>query len=766
MEGRIRYLGRVERLRDLGDPAADIVPLYEATPDLWGWSRPIPLEEVQQAFPDVGRVSWPGPPAEAVRGSFWIFEAEPNSASLSTNSTRNQHRVVGLPIQALEVIDLDMDEEDDPDLARLWATEEGIELPFVPSSLVYLRAIEGWVGPVSLLPVPGQDVWRIPPDRLGHPLPVSAPAPTERTLHLLIDGHQRCILPPKVQAGNQVMQIDWAANNLLLRTVLRSMQRQDPKETHEFRQAREAISRLMEIGGPPTRLQQGLDRQRLRRTLSLAEEIEKDTTLREELLGELLAIRSVATAIEGRTEEAIRLEREQVREQLEAERRAAQQAKAEMEARVAQLRTEARDLEEQTGELRQKLEHQIGALDGSLQERIAELRARPEKVLAESMVLRAVLGLGQTAGSAQNNECTLRVPFGACLPWSAHEPVGAAHILNDTRQLQHHLSLGFKSRRLPTDAAAMVHAGFLSGALPILSGGGALEVLEAYAEQVAGARMLWLPITPATLEPHDLLGRADPATRRFFPAPGGLIDLLLEAPAGDELYLVVLDGINRAAAEAYLMPLLTCYEDAWRSGRRRSLALFHPSAVRHEDPYARAWQLEWPPNVLLAGTMSEGMATIPLPASLWDSAVLLHLDQFTEAESSGESSPVQDAPPTARAHSAVALRTWREWRSGLHTEEATSCGMVLRRIGADASLRATSNRGMTDRLLAALQEWRGESGHALEAAISLWAVPQAVAAGRAHELAENLRKLPFGGPRVERLLQLAGAVLAPLSERR
>jgi hypothetical protein len=73
---------------------------------------------------------------------------------------------------------------------------------------------------------------------------------------------------------------------------------------------------------------------------------------------------------------------------------------------------------------------------------------------------------------------------------------------------------------------------------------------------------------------------------------------------------------------------------------------------------------------------------------------------------------------------------------------------------------------MTDRLLAALQERRGASGQALEDAISLWAVPQAAAAGQAHELAEHLRKVQLWSPRVERALQLAEVTLAPLSERR
>ena len=194
---------------------------------------------------------------------------------------------------------------------------------------------------------------------------------------------------------------------------------------------------------------------------------------------------------------------------------------------------------------------------------------------------------------------------------------------------------------------------------------------EAYASCISCDRILWLPISPTTLEPSDLLGKVDPTTRRFGPHPGGLLDLLLHAHTSNDLYLVVLDGINRAAIDTYLMPILACYKDAWHSEHKHALPLVHRSAVDEEDPYALVSHLVWPSNVLLAGILTQGVTAISPPHTFWSWAVLVHLDQFDDVNTL---SKIPDEDNTNQmTTSVVSQETWRQWRRKLSNEDALVC---------------------------------------------------------------------------------------------
>ena len=98
------------------------------------------------------------------------------------------------------------------------------------------------------------------------------------------------------------------------------------------------------------------------------------------------------------------------------------------------------------------------------------------------------------------------------------------------------------------------------------------------------------------------------------------------------MFLVILDGVNRAPAESYLLPLLACYLDAQRGITSRTLPLFHEAAVSPDDPYIASAQLRWPKNVLLTGTVADGRNALTLPNELWGSTCLIKLDEIEPAE--------------------------------------------------------------------------------------------------------------------------------------
>jgi hypothetical protein len=168
------------------------------------------------------------------------------------------------------------------------------------------------------------------------------------------------------------------------------------------------------------------------------------------------------------------------------------------------------------------------------------------------------------------------------------------------------------------------------------------------------------------LEPADLLGRIDPHSRQFIPHAAGLVDLLLFAQQPDQtdkLFLVVLEGVNRAAVDSYLLPILAEYRSALCTVEGRALSLAHPAAFSAGDPYAVAARLRWPSNVLLAGTLTDGVVRLPLPASLWNDACYIPVESLSNSMVQLQSA---QAPRTS-----VAVHAWKEWRtqalSGTHS---------------------------------------------------------------------------------------------------
>jgi len=394
--------------------------------------------------------------------------------------------------------------------------------------------------------------------------------------------------------------------------------------------------------------------------------------LAESLIQDLLQVPSIQAtiqaAIQAVTDQVAQEAKDQVRLELE-----------ESTNRVAELQAQKARLEEEIAHVQATLSAQVDELNATVAQRLTELIARPGQAFTELAILRAAFepasialkrGTGVTPASLKASDTAqVSSPSSYLPPWILGTG-GDLTCLGDHAQLRSILRRAFRARAVPTQAAKMLHVAFLAGVMPVLAGSGAFRALEAYAASLTGGRWLWVPISTATLEPCDLLGRVDPVAQRFVPAAGGLLDLLRYAHGRDELYLIILEGINRAAVDGYLAPILACYADTWCSGRGRTLPLLHPSAVSTDDPYASVPRLVWPPNVLLAGTLVDGAASVLLPPSFWTSATLIHMDIYGGAGEAGAGA-TQTVSAKANASespiAAVTLETWRTWREKVDT---------------------------------------------------------------------------------------------------
>src|SRR5262249_35165826 len=121
-----------------------------------------------------------------------------------------------------------------------------------------------------------------------------------------------------------------------------------------------------------------------------------------------------------------------------------------------------------------------------------------------------------------------------------------AVVTTELSELHNAFQSALLERDTPRSTARAVLSSLLSGLVPILHGARAREALESFSRVSAAADVHWLDVPPTCTSPADLLRT-------------GLGRVLLEAGNSDILRLVVLEGANRAPAEAYLLPLLDSY---------------------------------------------------------------------------------------------------------------------------------------------------------------------------------------------------------------
>ena len=294
--------------------------------------------------------------------------------------------------------------------------------------------------------------------------------------------------------------------------------------------------------------------------------------------------------------------------------------------------------------------------------------------------------------------------------------------------------------------------------MPVLAGSNAFEALEAYASCIAGERWLWLPISPTILEPGDLMGSLDPETQRYISYPGGLLDLLLNAHNTNDLYLVVLDGINRTAVDNYLAPILACYTDIWRGRQTRPLPLSHHYTFATDDSCTSVTQLIWPPNVLLAGILTEGVATIPPSSAFWSTATLIHLDQFDEnfVQTANLEPILTEASPST----SVMLETWTQWRQQIQTADLATCIEFLNSVLEEGLMLRSETRALCLRLYAAMQKWGISESAALEEVIVQCLVPLAVTSRQTNLLLEVLNATQRITERIETAMRLTEQIVS------
>ena len=704
---------------------AQMQPLFEAAGDPPSWTRQYNVKESSDDFPNRGLVSWKGVQTSLELGTLWQFRVE-NQDFDPGNPQHEAFCVAPGASAAREVLDLrPYGAAED---IRVLATESGIPLRFVPSETVFLCIAENnWVGPVHLHRTES-DRWLVAGAQDGQsspPLPLHRAALAQDVQSLNIQG-ARQLLIPSAQPGPRIGSIDWSPDSTVLKRVLTRIRKQDAHLAGTLQLTQKSIDHAAEI---ITANESVLQEQQIQRAVSIVHRMNAHTQVSSEFMTELLEVPAVARKIEEAKQDATRTAEASFEAKMTGER----QLLDELQRKVAGSLQTLKGLEEQIAHHEEELRQQADAISDETQARLQTILEKPASFLADIAIVKAALGLTERnghpvpkVGDSPNADGSTTPPHPPLTQFAKWE-LGSQ--LQDAKQLRLILNTSFREAGFPATTGRALHSALVCGRVPVLYGPDSYEVLKTYASRVAAGRILWLPISPGLLEPSDLFGRTEPQSGRFAPRLGGLLDLMLEASKLDGLCMVVLDGVNRSAVDAYLSTLIACYLDSQQEINGRRLAIAHPAALGNDNPYASVATLAWPQNVLLAGVLANDVASLSPSPGFWLNSPLVCVEAKREAEATGTTKPATQTEK-GPARSWIGFAPWKEHRRSMTDKDTSSLAKLWSELQDKNISVPLALRNACRSFYAATLVWPTEPKTALEETLENCVVPYFVAKGK------------------------------------
>jgi hypothetical protein len=660
-----------------GLPAASVLPLCRATEARLAWETPFTDVIRVASFPNNGHVSWITPLPAATKGTVWQFELWEQRTYEASNPKHDRFMIDGHTVtSAVEVLDIERLGGEREGRERLCA--RGVPLTLVPDATPYVRCHGNLWARIPFVRCPDSNgLCRVQPSALEKPLRFLEWGDGGNSLiDLEIEGHTRTFLAPGARPEGPPRLRDWADDATVLKRVLAKLRKWDRSFTDALAVLDQAAHRVAELLAAPSAAINEIDMERGR--------LERVNALLTGLQSQAQLVEVARNAIEhGPVADEIERQKQEIFDRvLDEARMHARQAiaeettkVAELENRKANLQGEVGTLEDAISALRAQQQELLGRLDESLTSRLEEILTKPERLLAELAILRAakrVLGEG-----GKRQEAPAIPP--------PNKPQLDAALCTDLSEFHQSLQSALLERDTPRSIARPVLSSLLAGLVPILHGARAREALEAFGHVCAAGDVHWFDVPPTYTSPADLL-RA------------GLGRVVLEARNSDTLRLVVLEGANRAPAEAYLLPLLDCYGDAWNSRPGKLLKWQESNAegmIRTES---------WPTNLLLGATLVEGPTTLEIPNAIWSRGSLVLTDDLevgTELDILAKTHPARRAPGHETLLK-VSRAIWEAWRKRASETDVRACAERWGTIARELALTRTGRDGFLSLYAAAV----------------------------------------------------------------
>lgn len=593
-----------------------VLPLLES--DGEKWTRPI--ARLVETFPTRGRIFWHDAPERLKKESYWCITVAPHPSFKGKQDTDKFQVNEFKP--AVEILDLRGSGMEGSLRGLLSGPGLAFDLrPLTNEVLLWVR--DDWaLGPVRLKHGGGR-TWKLAEEDLNRLAAWTPPATGYASAD--IEGRTRFFLPPSGKPGASAGVTNWESDLSLASSVLRRLRKLDPARADKleltYRVFDEYLATLESSGLVGPRLDQELAR--VDRIKALRETIEANDELLSLAVDACLNVDGVHDEVERHRTTLLEELRPKVAASLEAQF-------GEKHAELDRLDRSLEDKRAKLEAVRQELEREVSRLEQHVEsfrlrlaERLRKAASEPNETLAELVLIQRVLGgMPNDGGKSSRPTSTRRSP--AYVP-SQQRP---GNRLTDAALVNPALMKAFTAHGVPIALGRVVHSAFLSGGMPVITGGRGLAALKAYGSAMVGGRITWITVTAELLGPQDLLGRVDPTSRRFLPHASGLLRLLDSAENSDDVHLVVLEGLNRAAVDSYLFPLLQTMKECRQPVRPMAVPLMAAGTLDEEDPFAAVTTVRWQSNVLLAGVPTRGPASIGVSSELWRYAMLIDADEF------------------------------------------------------------------------------------------------------------------------------------------
>jgi hypothetical protein len=700
------YLGEIDWVGHRGHHlTGSFCPLFKESTNGRSWERELDEASRYELFPNQGRVSWWSPHSEVKRGEIFHFTMEDQPTYEPENPKHDRFRVreVRKAAQYLDFSAASLEE------SRLLLTTEGISLPDETLREYSIRLCRNlWSEPLSFVQLSDSRLWIIDPKKSHDPLRWHEWSCEER---FLLDLGKRKVLGANAKLQGKTKLLDWCPDATLLDRVMRRLRGLDRAFSESLHLSASAVTKLAEIHA--TIAAKGnleLENARLERVRLLLERVKGHADVAR-VVADLLETEPIRNGLAEKRNQILEDERtkaqKQAHEEVETERK-----------HVEKLKQEASTLKAAIDGLIAQQDTLLHGFELTLGARLKEVFSSPEKFLAELSLLKAALDTlapERTSAVARvESERPKQTDESASLP--------ADRLISSAEQLNRCLEETFERSGVSPALVRPLHASLLSGAFPVFSGPLAYEACAAYARCVTAGSLFWFPVSPTLVEPAQLFSDGGSS-----PEATGLLQFLLRAQTSEHMQLVLLDGINKAPVDSYLMPILACYRDAWQAPAGRMLPLRSHSS-----------SFPWPRNVLLAAIHSEGMVSISPPATFWNHSTLILGSLIGGAEAKTERIEHPDRALSNALKSpeqAVTVSQWASWRASCAAQELEPCVKLWSKFASEFALRPES-RDLCLRYFAAIRTLHPDVAQGIGDTIAHCLFPQL-----AHEQEKALERL-------------------------
>jgi hypothetical protein len=663
-------------------PSAVLMPLFRLCADGISW-HPLSEAERKRVFPNNGHVSWIFVPVQLSEGSVWRFKVtiQPSYDERPDDPRRDRYMVARrTDRQLIEVVDVERLGGEPMGRERLCTG--GIRLHVSGPATLLIRAEEKLWCSLPFVPKEGEPgLHVIDPSVLEQPLRFRSYSDPNSTFELPIRGELRNFLLPDVKIEGTAVLRDWSPDPLALKRVMGKLRKWDRGFADTLELSEKALERVEAIlAAPPVSINDlDMERARFQRARAYLASL-RDADALNSAARTAIEEGPLAIKIEKEKERILQAETARARDQANEAFRAEREELDRVREQIAGLERERDKLTIELEAIRQRQASFIDRLDEELESRLARLLEKPEQVLADVAILKAVeKALGSTTSSKRTEPSRESPPSVDAVE---HEPPipGCTDLVAFSKRFQGALL----ANDTPPNVWRSIFSSLLGGGVPLIMGARARRSFEAFARVATRGEVHWVQVEPTWTCLRDVM-------------LGGLSELLSKLAESGKLQFVVLEGVNRAPVESYLCPLLSDYADAW-DGRVPGLAPLANGDLNGHP--ARLTVRPWPKNVLLGGTLVEGITSLGLPTSCLGGCTLLLTD---EIRAGAELDVLSKMHPSLRGRngaatntSEVSLDAWSSWR-----ERATSVNLdaPIEKWGRLASDHGLSRLGR-DRFLA------------------------------------------------------------------